>query len=125
MNTLDASKLLPRFVAPVSLTVHRKATGSFVKGQYVPAGSETTFAVTNASVQPLSGRELQLLPEGYRTRQTLKVYSDVELRSADAEAGREADRFDYLGEQFEVYSVQDWVDHGNYFKVLAVQLHKT
>ena len=125
MNTIRADRILPRFKSPTSLTVRRKATGTFSNGRYTPAGSETTFAVTNASVQAMGGRELMLLPEGYRTRQAVKVYSPVEIRAADAEAGLEADRFDYLGEQFEVVTCESWADHGGFFKITAVQLAKT
>lgn len=125
MKTIQASRILPRFRAPTSLTVRRKATGTFTNGRYTPAATETTVTITNASVQPLGGRELLLLPEGFRTRQALKVYSPELLRGADAEAGYEADRFEYLGETFEVYACEDWSEHGGYYRATAVQLHKT
>jgi hypothetical protein len=122
VRTLDAARIIPRFRAPTSLTVKRKSTGTFTKGRYTPAGSETTFTVENASVQPLAGKELLQLAEGFRTKEVKKVYSPVELRTADAEAGHEADRVVYKGETYEVHDAVDWDEHGKYWKCLIVKV---
>lgn len=121
MRTLDAKRILPRFnVAP--LTVRRKPVGTFVKGRYVPSGAETVFTIANCSLQPMDPEELELLPEGFRTKQVVKIYSPEELHTGDAEAGQEADRIEYRGETFEVHSVEDWDDHGAYWKAVAVKM---
>jgi len=120
MRTLDARRILPRFaVAP--LTVRRKATGTFVKGRYVPSSTETVLTIAGCSLQPMGAKELELLPEGFRTKQVVKVYTPEELRTADAEAGHEADRVEYKGETFEVHSVEDWDDHGRFWKAICVK----
>lgn len=122
MRTLNGPRVLRRFVC--TFIVHRKSAGSFTLGRYTPAASETTITVDNASLQPLKARELQLLPEGYRTGQAVKIYSPVELRTADPAGRYEADRIEYKGEFFEVMSVEYWDDHGSYWKATAVKQEK-
>jgi hypothetical protein len=117
MRTIDARRILPRF--RTAITVKRKAAGTYTKGLYTPAPTETTIAIANASVQPLDAEEMLLLPEGIRTRQAIKVYSPELLRTADA--NEEADRVVYLGEMFEVHSVEDWDDHGRFWKATCVK----
>lgn len=70
----------------------------------------------------MAPEDLELLPEGFRTKQAVKIYSPEELRTGDAEAHVEADRVEYRGETFEVHSVEDWDDHGAYWKVIAVKM---
>lgn len=67
------------------------------------APTETTIS---ASVQPLNGRELALLPEGVRARDRRKAYSETELRTADQEAGTVADELVVAGVVYQVQKVQ-------------------
>jgi hypothetical protein len=118
MRALDG-RAIRRFRTPI--TVRRKGTGTYVNGRYVPSGTETVLTINDAVVQPLSPKELQLLPEGFRTKAAIKVYSRELLRTADAEAGHEADRIDYQAEVYEVHAVEDWDAHGGYRKAVAIQ----
>lgn len=121
MNTLDAAEVLPDFaVGP--LTVKRKDTGTYDKGRYVPAGTETTLIFYDCSLQPLRPREIQLLPENFRSREAVKIFSKDELRTADAVAGYEADRVQYKDKWYEVHSVEDWSEHGNFWKAVALKM---
>jgi len=63
------------------VTVKRYGPGTYVDGSYVK-GSLTTWSQLG-SVQPVTGEELQSLPEGRRERVELKIYTERELRSED------------------------------------------
>lgn len=86
-----------------SLTVKRKAGASFVSGRWT-GGSESDIAI-KCSVQPLSEKELVSLPEGRRTRENYRIFTDTELFTVDAQ---NPDEVIYLGERYEVYTVGKW-----------------
>lgn len=73
-----------------SLTRRRYATGAWTAGAWVPgAATDSTFT---GSVQPLGGRDRQVLPEGLRQRDGRKVYCDRgTLRTDDQHTGNVAD----------------------------------
>jgi hypothetical protein len=57
-------------------TVTRSATGLYVDGDYTRT---TTTLDISASVQPLTGVDLQRLPEAERTAGRYKLYTETEL----------------------------------------------
>ena len=73
------------------------------------------------SFQPLNGRDLQTLPEGKRTSETLKVYTKTDLRTADQFTGTPADDVEYKGKLFEVYVVMEYPQLLNHFKALLTR----
>lgn len=79
------------------------------QGMFVP-GTSQTFTII-ASIQPLNGREMQMLSEGSRARETFKVYTDTKLRTVSEQGSYAADRVEINGEWFEVMSVIDWSHH--------------
>ena len=86
-------------------------------------GTPTEFTI-RASVQPVTGEELQLLPEGRRSRRVLKAYTPTVLRTADERTQTPADQVQVDGEWFEVQ--QTWrqrviIPHS---KVLLVRLDR-
>jgi hypothetical protein len=82
-----------------AITVTRSAQGSYVSGRFVPGAPTVTTAAGN--VQPLSGKELLLLPEGERQRQVVKIYTGFALESGDI-----VTRAD--GIQYDVQAVENW-----------------
>ena len=92
----------------LSLTVTRYgAAGSFVRGVFSP-DAPSTFSII-ASVQPLTGRELQQLPELQRTSARMKLYTTTQLETA--REGSRADRVAYRGRELEVQVFEDWQGH--------------
>jgi len=77
---------------------------------------EATAVVTSTikgSVQPVSGYDLQILPEGLRSEKVLKIYTsrDVARKIVTADQGTPAqlpDVITYDGVDYLVYSVRDW-----------------
>lgn len=96
-----------------------RPTGSFVLGKWV-AGSATTFTIW-ASVQPVSGMDLQLVPEGRRDSQAVKIYTSTLLQIG--EGGTNADILTAFGDQFEIIEVQPWQSNViNHYKCIGLRL---
>ncbi len=64
-----------------SITLTRKAAGTYINGHYVDgAGTSSTI---EANVQPLTGKEILQLAEADRNRESLKAFSTSEIRVND------------------------------------------
>lgn len=95
--------LTPRFlsVGSVCLTVKRKTAGSYVNSRW-QEGTETTIKI-KANVQPnLSGRDVRTLPEGDRSKKTIKLYTTSDINVAEQGELLEGDKVLWKGEWYEV-----------------------
>ena len=72
-----------------------------------------------ACIQPLTGVDLQRLPEGQRTRDHVVVFSESPLQTADAAAGTPADVLTWFGRRYEVQAVEAW---GPFWKCVAAKV---
>ncbi len=106
--------------SPQVLDVTRSTAGTLTLGVRSP-GATSVVQVT-ASVQPLGPREIQLLPEGVRTRFPVKLFATSELRAAGDVTGAAGDKFTFAGRTFEVIAVEDWSTHGGYWKAIAARV---
>lgn len=79
-------------------SIIRTGVGGYVKGEYQDGMSEPITIY--GSVQPVSGQELMVLPEGLRTRETVKIYTDTELNTA--EFNQRPDRLEWRGKVYEI-----------------------
>lgn len=95
------------------ITVTREAVpGTWVNGKYVPG--ETTTLTVMAAIQPLSPREIEMLPEGARTRARWALFCDPDqppLQCTDLSNDTAADRVSWAGREFVVYQNGDWMAH--------------
>ncbi len=89
-------------VAPVSDT----------HGRYSPGTAAATSSVL-MSVQPLSGKEAQKLPEGEWARDWRIAYGTYALRPADTVSGKLADVVVVEGDAFEVVACEPWESAAN------------
>lgn len=107
------------FRSPFTLT--RKTTpDTLVNGKMV-AGSSTTSTI-QASVQPLRGQEMMLLPEARRTSQAVVIYTDTQLRVANTAAGYNADVVTAFGQSFEILSCEPWQSNViNHYRAIGVK----
>ena len=108
--------LISRCATPVIVT--REGTGSWANGRYVE-GTEETSEVCDVSWQPMSPKDRELLPEAIRTKELLLGFSKTKLRTTDVNLGTKADRFTYKDEVYVVDSVEDWFDHGGFYRIVA------
>lgn len=96
-------------------TVTRYAAGDYVAGK-LTAGSTSTLSIS-ASVQPVSGQELQRLPEGERVKDWLYVYTPTELNTREGK--KAADKISIDGANYEVATVDDWATEGGFYRALV------
>lgn len=104
-----------------ALTVTRYAAGTRANGLW-QEGSTSQVVVDPAVVAPLRGKEVEVLPEGLRTKRALQVFSTVALQSTDEAAGIRGDRFAWGGETFEVQLVEDWQTLAEYWRAIATKV---
>lgn len=91
----------------VTVVRRRRSAGAYVSGLWVDGPSESEANI-KASVQPATQRDLLRLPEGLRTRATVAVITDDDLRTANETLRLEADRIVHLGEEWEIVQIDDW-----------------
>lgn len=94
-------------VSRVAAGTHSLTTGAFTDG------ATSTFSVIG-SWQPISGREQERLPEGYRTRQAAKLFCDAaqpELYPVRVGSAQRADIITRGTARYIVVGSEDWTDH--------------
>lgn len=82
----------------------QRPTGAYDGNGRWAESSVSEFTI-QASVQPLTPKELESLEEGRRTRDAFKLYSDTALRTLKEQ---NPDRVVLGGNLFEVVSRADW-----------------
>lgn len=93
-------------------TVTRRGAPTSVKGIMTAAPTTTTLSIT-ASVQPVSGRDQQNLPDAMRTRELRVVFTATEIMPV--RPGYVADVVTYGGEPWEVLRSEKWEAFGDTF----------
>jgi len=96
-----------------NITVIPKNSGYVVDGKWIET-DDTPFVIS-ASVQPMSAREMEALPEGRYTSQAFRLYADIRLSALDVKNGKNPDIV-ILGanfteeetERFEVIQTSPW-----------------
>lgn len=104
-------------------TVTRYATGSYTAGRWAP-GAPSTLNI-DACIQPLTGRDLKILPEGRRADETLVLYTKTLLRVPSQGGG--ADQVSISGVMYEVIHVETWSSAiaDTYYRVLAARVNSS
>ena len=100
--------------------VTRASAGTHVKGKYV-AGSTSSITI-EANWQPLNGKELLNLPELQRTRRSIKIYSEDEMKGLDKVNKIPADIITIEdGSSFEIQSVEYYKELDEHWKAIGVE----
>lgn len=92
-----------------TVSVTTFATGSTAAGDYVPGA--TTARLVRGSIQPVSERTRDRLPEGIRTRATLEMYTRATLFTERLGTDQKADQVTRKGRLYDVIGVEDWTGH--------------
>lgn len=88
---------------------------------------EAAPVALDAVVHPATGRDLERLPEGLRTRETIWVFTDTEV--ACEEPGQQPDILVYqpagdaAAKRYTAYSCEDWRHQGGHWRVMATREH--
>ena len=112
--------IIDRFNTPVTVRRTNEST-TYTNGLAEVVTDVDTFRLDHVSVQPVTGRERQLLPEGIRDRAIIKLYTRCPLLSVDVEGKVRADRIDYEDQEYVVQNVENWEPNGGFYKVLAIK----
>lgn len=116
----DLADVVESFSADYS--VARSALATYdVHGDPV-AGASSSFSI-RACVQPVSGRDLQRVPEGWRTQELITLFTPTELRTKTGM--NEPDVVTVNGVAYQVQQVERWAELGNYWRVLAMKVGTT
>jgi len=84
-------------------TVNRTAPGSYVGGVWV-AGAVSTVPIM-ATIQPVSDQDLKALPEGTRSSDVVKIYTETLLYTVeDKGVNQQPDRITWFGAVYEITS---------------------
>lgn len=114
--------LISRF--GTTYTLRRYEAGEYVKGRWVAGGTYTETSII-ASIQPVTGKERELLPEGERTKEVIRIYTKYGLRQAIEQQNVKGDQISYKGRVYEVRMVETWDFDWNdmaHFKAIAVMV---
>jgi hypothetical protein len=119
---MGTGRSLVRVVKKGAVSMTRKRFAIVAYDDYgrpsVPKPTEDTI---QAWPQPVSGDDLERLPEGRRTKEVIKLYSLDEIYSTDTSEADMADIVTIDGKEYEVENVYDWDADGLYWKALAVR----
>jgi hypothetical protein len=103
-----------------SITVYRHSAGSLDANDRWVEGSETPITHKHTSVQPTTGRDLLVLPEGERNDSIVRIFDAEPLYVTNKSTGVEADVIEWLGERYKVINVQVWnTGVFDYYEALA------
>lgn len=116
----DASDCID--LASVPVTIIRHLRSARVKGRSPDPVTKKILAET--SIQPMTGKDLERLPEGMKTTGTKKIYSTVELMTVKTSECRVPDRVLYKSETYQIEESDDWQDLGGYFKYVATRVER-
>lgn len=106
---MDITSLVQSFLtSPTGYVVTRTQRGTTFRGR-TSLGAQSTLTI-NASVQPIKGNDLKLLPEGRRSEESRVVYTDTQLLIGGYEQPTEADVVTIDGEDWEAHHVEVWRD---------------
>lgn len=75
----------------------------------------------NACVQPINGKDLVKVPEGFRTRSIITLYTTNEVRTASEVEKTQADIVTWNGERYQIYFIEKWPE---YTKAIAVKIER-
>lgn len=102
----------------IDLLVKRKGFGIYDNGIWIQYSPDTEFTI-KASVQPLSGSDLRLLPENRREEEILKIYTSTELVGSNKGQPFNPDIVIINGKPYEVFNGFNWqngiINHYKYF----------
>jgi hypothetical protein len=101
-------------------SVTRAAPGNFgtvEDGRY--SAAPTTTLQVKASIQPVSEKDLQRLPEGERSINRIVVFTATALQTSQAPDGPPADIITWNGKQYQIEDSDTWAEMAGYNRYVA------
>lgn len=104
-----------------NVTMHRFSAGDYVDGVWVE-GVETDSVIA-ASVQPLTGGDYRLLPEGNSSQRGWKLFWNGDFQFG-ADGSLRPDEITYEGIRFKLTHKEEWIRNG-YSAALFIEVKQT
>lgn len=87
--------------------VYKQALGSVIANMGTSIEYEE-FTIKSASLQPISGKTLKALPEGYRSKAQYSFWTETEMQGLEQGTDHLPDQILIDGQWYSVYSLKDW-----------------
>jgi len=104
-----------------AIVVRRPLSGAYDDHGRWQTRQSVDLAIS-ASVQPATPKDLEDVDEDRRTRENIRLYTQTELLTASVSESQQPDVVVWEDVDYEVHSVTNWGEVGNYYKVLAVKV---
>ena len=108
-----------------TFTVNRLVAGTIDSDGFYTDGSTSSFTVS-ATIMRLSAKDMINLPEGQRTEQMVKIYTDAVLNTSNITTGIKGDIVTYKGNTYEIISLENWDDFNasgiEHYKYVAMKI---
>jgi hypothetical protein len=73
-------------------------------------------------IQPAGPEDMQRLPEGFRSKKALRLYTVYNIRTANQATGTPADTFEWEGDIYEIQSIDKWKKLIPHYKAIATRI---
>lgn len=94
-------------------------------GKLVSATPESPNLEIKGSLQPVTGKDLQLLPDGFKHTDVRKLYTKTKLFTTDEDAGTSPDYLIIDGNRYQVQTVEQWTGvRLSHYKVMVSKVEK-
>jgi len=108
-----------------TFTVNRLVAGTIDSDGFYTDGTSSSFTMS-ATIMRLSAKDMLNLPEGQRTEQMIKIYTDTVLNTANITTSIKGDIVTYKGNTYEIMSLENWDDFDTsgieHFKYVAMKI---
>lgn len=90
-------------------SVERFSEGSWGTDGRYSRGAQANLSI-DASIQPISGNMVNLLPEHRRNSESILIFTETRLYGSDEKESTGSDIIIYDGKRYEVFSVKKWAE---------------
>lgn len=98
----------------------------YPEGSYVEHGrwqeQDLTTQTIEANIQPVTGKELEDLPEGRITKDIIKIYTLFALQTNCPADKTQADVIEFNSKKYEISTVQNW---DKFYKGIGTLIERT
>ena len=101
--------------------VIRHLPAPVVKGRVQGRPEEKRFPIT-ISLQPMTQKQLNFLPEGMRNSGAMRGFTSFNLLTTDTSDCSVPDRIIKAGVTYQVQRVDDWSNEAGYYEILATRI---
>lgn len=118
----DLSSTIGRLGNWQQYPVTRYKTQGTTDGNIDPIRPDGDPIIITAAIQPATGKDLQRLPEGFRTSEVIVIWTSTQLRALGTTAQGETNPPDtilYDGDTYQIEACDKWAMMGNYYEALA------